>query len=107
MLPRRGVGITQANYERIREGMTLDEIEAILGVPAGDYTDGRFYALPIPSSGFSPLRHIPVIWRNWISEEGCIIIGFSESGQVCRKRFWPVVREHRTFLDRLRRLLPW
>jgi hypothetical protein len=107
MLPRRGAGITRANYEQIREGMTLDEVEAILGDPAGDYTGGQFYALPVPAVKFLPPRHIPVIWRDWISKEGCISIGFSESGQVGRKRLLPVEREHATFLDRLRHLLPW
>jgi hypothetical protein len=36
-LPRRSMsGITQANFDRIQEGMTVEEVEAILGCPAGD-----------------------------------------------------------------------
>jgi hypothetical protein len=40
--------LNQASYERIEVGMTLEEVEAILGGPAADYTGGRasirFYA---------------------------------------------------------------
>jgi hypothetical protein len=34
-----GAGITAANYDRIAEGMTDEEVTTILGCPPGDYTD--------------------------------------------------------------------
>ena len=37
LTPRPGAGITQENSERIREGMTEQEVEAVLGCPAGNY----------------------------------------------------------------------
>jgi hypothetical protein len=39
MAPRHT--ISEANYSRIRLGMTEGEVEEILGTPAGDYTFGR------------------------------------------------------------------
>src|SRR5437762_2221751 len=39
--PAPGSGITEANFHRIAEGMTVTEVEHILGCPAGDYTGGR------------------------------------------------------------------
>ena len=44
-LLRAGPAITPASYERIREGMTEAEVEAVLGGPPGDYTNGRYVPL--------------------------------------------------------------
>jgi hypothetical protein len=112
MLPRRGAGIAQANYERLREGMTLDEVQAILGDPAGDYTGGQCEPLSRPLISISQSKNIrviprPVTRRQWISDQGCICVGFTQGGQICRKAFLPVERQYTTFLDRLRRVLPW
>jgi hypothetical protein len=34
LIPRHGPGITRDNYERIREGMTLSEVESLMGEPS-------------------------------------------------------------------------
>jgi hypothetical protein len=40
LLSPRSCPVTKASSERIREGMTLAEVEALLGRPPGDYSTG-------------------------------------------------------------------
>src|SRR5438552_2519853 len=42
LLMSGGPGVTKADFDRIEEGMTLQEVEQILGKP-GTYTWGGFY----------------------------------------------------------------
>jgi hypothetical protein len=88
-------GVTRANYERIREGMTLEETRAILGEPSG-FLHGRDNGGTI------------VVWqgpKGPAAEEVVIYIGMSEEWRVTAKPEWPNPPE--PLLDRLRRLLPW
>jgi hypothetical protein len=104
MLPRPG--ISKANFDRLRQGMTQEDVEVVLG----------------PPSGTSPSRPIPgyaeMAYRTWhgggkekrtFCWEGgsrTIIVGFQASGQVCWA-VWYAVPPGGTPFDRLRRLLPW
>jgi hypothetical protein len=49
--------ITEANAVRIRPGMTLAEIEGILGGPARDESTGPLVAVLPPQDGISPRDH--------------------------------------------------
>jgi hypothetical protein len=95
--------ITRQNYDRIREGITSAEVEAILG-PEGYQTKRPIVIL---MSGVTFRR-----W--WIGEEAVITIEFGpESWGPPRPPFadWQVRHKHygelepEPFLDRLRRLL--
>jgi hypothetical protein len=105
LTPHPGAGITKENYERIREGMTFAEVEAILG-PEGYQTKRP---LIVPVSG-------PTFPRWWIGDDAIITIEFGPKGwgpptppfaewQVTNKHY--AERPPEPFLDRLRRLLPW
>src|SRR5438874_7970559 len=60
----RRSGITQENFERIKEGMTEEEVEEILGGPPGTYTDRPIIVF---ESG--------VMFRRWwVGEEGIVTI---------------------------------
>ena len=98
-------GITRRNYERIREGMTFAEVEAILG-PEG-YQTKRLVIVGMEGTMFR---------RWWIGDEAVITIEFGpkddaptlppfEKWQVGGKHYGEL--EPEPFLDRLRHLLPW
>jgi hypothetical protein len=105
LLPHPGSGITQANYERIREGMTAEEVRQVFDCPPGDYAcpaeqhGHHFGAEPIyvPDADFSYL--------DWTGETCFIIIRFDAQGRVNGKRILP--RNPAGAWVRLRRLLPW
>jgi hypothetical protein len=85
--------ITKSNFDRIKEGMTLAEVEAILG------TDRGFGGIPagikLPTRG-----HKNEVWGG---EEGYAIITLNERKCVVEKD-WndaPI-----PFLERIRRWLP-
>jgi hypothetical protein len=50
-----GRGITRENYERLREGMTQKQVEAILGVPPGVYTSDSTHYYPFSGPGPFPM----------------------------------------------------
>jgi hypothetical protein len=92
-----GKGITKANSEKIKEGMTLKEVQRILGVVPGDY------------SNLEPGRRIFFFWggvlwydnvdvKTWLSDEGMIEVGFGSNQTVKRWRFKPTSRAHETTL---------
>ena len=88
-------GVTWANYERIQDGMTLEEVRGILG-----------------GEGEKGLAHEPGLvyddQRVWV--EGDLgIVTFFRSGRLVRKDAFALnpPLPAPTFWDRLRRLLPW
>jgi hypothetical protein len=103
-LPRPGV--TRANYERIQEGMTLPEVESILGGPPGNYS-----RLPDNEAGlwaidFADPELGPQYFRGreaWVGGELAVAVWLNDQGRVRRKAAFDVPEP--TFLDRLRRLL--
>jgi hypothetical protein len=74
--------VTRANFERIREGMSRADVEAVLG-PPGDYTTGP-----------TALRSIPVSWAPppgspefWTGDEGNATVWFDAAGRVAGSHF--------------------
>jgi hypothetical protein len=92
--------VSHERYERIKVGMTPEEVEAILGVPPGKYETRRHrritYAFPWSD----------YIWRG---DEGTIAVRFDGSGRVEWHIFIDIseytVDEDPTFFERLQRLL--
>jgi hypothetical protein len=89
-------GVTPENYERIQEGMTRPEVEALLGGSGVkswiDKEMGEIYALDDTS-------------LLWVERDLIIIVSFDHQGRVCRKS--RSSRGPGSFFDRLRPLLPW
>jgi hypothetical protein len=72
--------IHPASCERIHEGMTLAEVEAILGGPAGVYTrDGKDWSMGMLGNGVSRINDERLVW---VGNSGGIRVDFDEEGQV-------------------------
>jgi hypothetical protein len=82
--------VTEANFKRIREGMTMQEVEAILGAP-GDRMAGP-----------------GVLYWRWQGESGTAVVGFDGTGKVREFLFNRSSATARPgFLRRLRSWLGW
>jgi outer membrane protein assembly factor BamE (lipoprotein component of BamABCDE complex) len=119
--------ITQENFDKIKLGMTENEVEALLGGPAGVYTfkaitgqysvrGGRQRDVMIDESrwtlgrGFAILSGLDLIkekgGKEWVAEEYAVFVRFDEHGRVVESEWsWFGVIENESFLARLRRWL--
>jgi hypothetical protein len=88
-------GVTRRNFDRIQDGMTKQEVQAILGVE--------------PLWGFGSLRafrEVAYLDRQlppWESGKPCIVVSFWD-GRVDGKR---MLTYPRTWKERLTEWLPW
>jgi hypothetical protein len=73
----RGQDITFENSERIHDGMTLPELEAILGGPPGDYRTQDREPREFQYTG------IQGTLRTWLADDGIVLIWFDAKGRVC------------------------
>ena len=92
--------INPESFEKIQVGMTLEEVEAILGVPPGDYaTKQHVYDLWGGDGVVLGLRHRIA----WAGDEGAIHVILSPEGRVSHKLWLDLcfIGEV-TFLDKLR-----
>jgi hypothetical protein len=78
--------VTRANFDKVQQGMTDDEVEAVLG-PQGNYSQNR--PRVVGQSGLMCRRY-------WVSDEGTVIVemgavetGMAYSWQVADKKFFP------------------
>jgi hypothetical protein len=98
--------VTAEAIERVQQGMMQDEVEHILGPPSNAMEIDMEDRFPDLWAEFSNLGSL---WppEVWIGDEAIVLIWFDD-GRVVEKRLYP--RHHptrKTFLDRLRRRLPW
>jgi hypothetical protein len=97
-----GTGPTEANARRIRPGMTLEEVEALLGGPAG-----LEYPL-VEWSGRTPKRWQVERWgREWTGTAGRVVVSFGRDDRVEDSEFCPASPAPPGFLTRLRAWLDW
>jgi hypothetical protein len=104
--------VTRQNFDRIRLGMSLAEVEAILG-PPGDYRTGDTVVIAIdanrlltdPSSALrtkpGPATAQPEVRKVWEGDKGEIAIYFQAAG-VSDKHFRPALSSGQSAFDRLR-----
>lgn len=100
--------VNRANFQRIQVGMTLAEVEDILG-PPGDHA-GVIYLSRCRLSGRWPEseRDDQGAGFEWMSNEGEIAIWFDEDRRVAKTRFWePQVCQPPVILDRIHSRLGW
>jgi hypothetical protein len=89
--------ISESNCEQIREGMTLPEVEAVLGGPAGAYTsDGKDWSMGMLKGG---LRQIGHTVQAWVGDDGGIRIHFDRAERVAAAQWCP---RRVTFFARVR-----
>jgi hypothetical protein len=88
--------ITRENADRIQEGMTLANVEAILGGPPGVYTaDGQDWSMEMLRNGKYRSNHTR---RIWVGDDGGIRIDFDEDGCVAASQWCP---RQRSLWDRM------
>jgi hypothetical protein len=97
MAPGHRIG--EAACGEIQSGMTRAQVEAVLGVPPGDYSGGRVYpedCKPYP---------MQLGMESWIVEDGVLWVCFSEQGTALWAEFIPVTRSPEGPLAKLPRWL--
>jgi hypothetical protein len=83
----RGRLIDAEHCDRIEEGMTADEVRAMLGGPPGDFATLSVTYPDIPDS----------LWvsgersESWSGDQGQIVVAFDGRGAVCWRHFEPAV----------------
>ncbi|MCI0455854.1 MAG: outer membrane protein assembly factor BamE [Gemmataceae bacterium] len=82
--------ITQASWERIRPGMSLRQVEDILGAPPGNYTR-QCVLLDLYGGGlFMKLDGLGRgTFKEWVGDQGAVQILVDPTGRVVWGRFVP------------------
>src|SRR5262249_16521979 len=80
------LGITQANAQRIRKGMTSGEVEGILGGPPQEGSSWR--GMRVIFNG-TVVRRPDGGWGVWEGPAGKAEVHFDEHERVARCVFWP------------------
>jgi hypothetical protein len=97
--------ISEANCQRIHEGMSRTEVERLLGKP-GNYST-RF--IVYHDGGYRSLE-LEYLYpqESWIGDEASIVVTFDRQGHVSEASSWPVTVLHVGFFEslqwRIRRL---
>src|SRR5262245_43608117 len=78
----RGPGITPANYGRIREGMTEQQVEALLGGPATGTRTAPYAGSYVPEE-FEAARVERL--REWVGDGTYVLVGFNKAEAVTWK----------------------
>ncbi len=88
---------TEKQFQHLREGMTRNQVEAILGVPAGDYMGGKgdFRHFENGESWTDGTGVPKDLTDRWCGDDGAIILGFDEDGKMVERRLLACVA-HRT-----------
>jgi hypothetical protein len=98
LLPPLKSPVTRAAFERIRPGMTLAEVEEVLGGPPGHYETGEvdldlsrgtgeFFNIHLSMEVLLGKRQFRHEW--WKGDEGLAWVCFDEQGRVVTKEFTP------------------
>jgi hypothetical protein len=96
--------INRASFERIEVGMTLKQVEALLGGPRRDESTSPVVP-DVPQHEYLPdFGHF--LWREsfWVSDTLGVRVDFDADGRVTRKACIPLRMAESPF-DRLRRWL--
>jgi hypothetical protein len=89
--------LTRANFAKIQTGMTLAQVEAILGAPPGDYTGGRCEPADKYAPSFGKVSPFLGFWGSngsieaWTTYEAYIAVGFDGYGRARVRHFDDVV----------------
>ena len=79
--------ISESNCELIREGVTLPEVEAVLGGPEGAYTsDGKDWSHGMLRNGIRGIDHTRKVW---VGDDGGIRVDFDKDERVAVAQWCP------------------
>jgi hypothetical protein len=100
-----GAGIAIENYPKIQEGMTIQDVQSILGVGPGDFSGaGKQWWIDLTKKTMGtwndkPPSHI------WFGEEVTIGIWLDEAGSVAHKSYLAHAFQGKRFFDTVKRWL--
>jgi hypothetical protein len=103
LIPFANPRISQAVCEKIREGMTESDVEELIGAPAGDYTTGPVTRAPCLGTGYVVVEC--ETRKEWISDQGAIVVRFDQNKKVVLAQFSGVTRINESLLSLIRRRL--
>jgi hypothetical protein len=93
--------INRENFEKIKPGMTENEVEALLGSAPGNYA-----SKPVEWEEDSPFEEAMRSWwhcKEWIDDEGVIQVRFGDmTGKVLSADFREVYLPQDSFFGRVR-----
>ena len=96
------VRIDNTTYNRVRPGMTQEDVEQIFGGPPKDYSSGNPPPRDVGLKTIGPFVGVP---KTWISDEADVRVWFDEGGKVTASDAMFSGSMHQGFFSRLRRLL--
>ena len=97
--------INRTGFENIRKEMTEREVEAVLGVPAGDYATGPIRLITFGDAPKTTYFVFRPAEKKWVGNEAVIEVWFDDNGRVEDKRIWGAYIAREPIFNRLRRLL--
>jgi hypothetical protein len=92
--PRRPMA-SQADCDRIEVGMSLAEVEHILGGPPGNYGTGPSVPPPLPYGN----RYMS--WDEWQGDGGMVLVQFDDDGRVFDKAHFDLMPRQRSLIERI------
>jgi hypothetical protein len=89
-IPRPETGrFTEKQFKRLMNGMTRDQVEAILGAPAGDYTNGKGDYRRFENGQSADGTCVTADLRDrWFGPDGAIFLAFDVDGRMVSGTFW-------------------
>jgi hypothetical protein len=103
VLNRPHADITEEVFNRIQDGMTEEEVAAIIGAPAGHYASSD---VVFSVDWYRQIGLNPECLKAWVGDDGAIMLEFDTQGHVCCKSYEPV-RHNLPFWGRFRLRLGW
>jgi hypothetical protein len=97
-------GVTKANFDRVANGMSVEEVESVFGDPGGHVVQ---FANPKKRGVRTPKQTLifdDPRWRVWQGMDGFAVVEFNENGQVEIMSWDPIPI---SFWQKLQRWLPW
>jgi hypothetical protein len=93
----------RATFEQVRAGMTLEEVEAIVGGPPGVYTD-RPVPITFLSVGFIAGSSYTEVHRihQWAADDGTLEVFIGRDGRAALVSVDDPLPDTRPFIQRLR-----
>jgi hypothetical protein len=100
LFPAGNPRLTQENFDRIKEGMSREEAEAILG-PPGDYRTGLTQGTPRSGVYFFGYFGYPAEME-WEGDGGNFRLSVNRAGRIVWRDFVPMEPAPVSFFDTLR-----
>jgi hypothetical protein len=105
----RPTGVTLFGYARVSLGMTSEEVEAVIGVPPGNYSSREDIKIVDHWASEWHMGHQPEVGNSetWYSDDGCLCVIYSSEGKVVFKQWKGMVDHRPSFFERMKAQLGW